>query len=198
MSDQLIRGLMVVGLIAAIAPSAMAQTTDTPAPPPATEAPVPTPPTPPATEATPAPPAAPAATTPPAPPAATTGQSTAPAAAPSPASQPAATAEPEPVAPGLSLPEVTVQQRQPVKQIAGPPVGETEIQVAPGRLSEVPRARQPRRPKGQGPAEGRAVARASPFPRFPARFPSSPATRLSPTERSRFRTPCKSRCPASC
>ena len=133
MSDHLIRGLMVMGLIATGAPSAMAQAPDAPATPPATEAPVPAPPTPPATEATPPPPAdAPAATPPPAPPASTTGQSTPPAAAPSPAPQPAATSEPEPVAPGLSLPEVTVQQRQPVKQIAGPPVAETQIQVAPG------------------------------------------------------------------
>jgi outer membrane receptor protein involved in Fe transport len=132
MSDHLIRGLMVMGLIATGAPSAMAQAPDTPATPPAAEAPVPTPPTPPATETTPPPPAAPAATPPPTPPASTTGQSTPPAAAPSPAPQPAATSEPEPVAPGLSLPEVTVQQRQPVKQIAGPPVAETQIQVAPG------------------------------------------------------------------
>lgn len=30
------------------------------------------------------------------------------------------------------MPEVTVQQRQPIKQIAGPPVSETQVQVAPG------------------------------------------------------------------
>ncbi len=127
MSEHLMRNLVVMGLIATGAPSAIAQT-DTPATPPASEAPVPAPP---ATETPPAPPAAPAATPPPAPPAATTGQSAAPP-APSPAPQPAASSEPEPVGPGLSLPEVTVQQRQPVKQIAGPPVAETQIQVAPG------------------------------------------------------------------
>ena len=57
-----------------------------------------------------------------------------PPAAEPPAPQTVAPSTPEPVGPDdLSLPEVTVTQqpKQPVKQIAGPPVSDTEVQIAP-------------------------------------------------------------------
>lgn len=143
-------GMAVTGSLSVSAQDTPPTGTETPAPsvdapaPPATET-APATETPPATETTPPPAAqtpppaaapqqaqpAPAATPPsdtPAPPAA------AQAPKPAPAPQPAAASEPEPVAPDeTSLPEVTVtQERKAVKQVAGPPVAETEVQVAPG------------------------------------------------------------------
>ncbi len=81
--------------------------------------------------------APPAAETP-APAAETTAPPAAEAPAPQPAPQTAAPSTPDPVGPDdVSLPEVTVTQqpKKPVKQVAGPPVAETEVQLAPSPVA---------------------------------------------------------------
>jgi iron complex outermembrane receptor protein len=124
-----IRGTLAAGLLFGCSTHALAQTTESPPSPepagtaaPAAETP------PPAADAP-----APAAEVP------SPEEETSPPAAEAPApksggSPAASTSVPEPVAPdGLVLPEVTVsqQKKQPVKQIAGPPVSDTEVQIAP-------------------------------------------------------------------
>jgi outer membrane receptor protein involved in Fe transport len=128
----MVRGLLTAGLVSSVSALALAQTPEPPSPP-AAEPGAPASVAPPSASPPPAAPPAPAVAPPPAgtPPATA---ETPPAAEPTPAPTPtpAAAPEPTPVGPDeLALPEVTVTQK-PIKQIAGPPVAETEIQVAPG------------------------------------------------------------------